>query len=222
MASRDLYRILQVHPEADPDVIQAAYRRLARRRHPDAPGGSGEWMAELNAAYAVLNDPVQRTDYDRQQGLEGLRAGRSSAETDPRGDEAATAQADDGGPRGPSAEATRVGPPRPRPDETSPNWGIGRNAAGSGYDPLTMGRSQEVGSAGPPPGRPWGSLMTFGRYAGWTLGEIAGRDIEFLEWLDRMPIGRPYQQEIDTLLRRAGRRRTAATEPDRRGLFRRR
>ncbi|TAM62455.1 MAG: hypothetical protein EPN50_06650, partial [Chloroflexota bacterium] len=39
MASRDLYRILQVHPEADPDVIQAAYRRLARRRHPDAPGG---------------------------------------------------------------------------------------------------------------------------------------------------------------------------------------
>ncbi|MGH2467563.1 MAG: J domain-containing protein, partial [Candidatus Limnocylindrales bacterium] len=79
MASRDVYRILQVHPEADPDVIQAAYRRLARRYHPDTPGGSGERMAELNAAYAVLNDPVRRADYDRQQGLEDLPAGPTTA-----------------------------------------------------------------------------------------------------------------------------------------------
>jgi hypothetical protein len=38
-----------------------------------------------------------------------------------------------------------------------------------------------------------------------------------------MPIGRPYRDEIDQLLRRAGRRRSASAEgDDRRGLFRRR
>jgi hypothetical protein len=44
-----------------------------------------------------------------------------------------------------------------------------------------------------------------------------------VEWLDRMPIGRIYREEIDAILRRAGRRRSAAAnEPERRGLFRRR
>ena len=65
--------------------------------------------------------------------------------------------------------------------------------------------------------------MTFGRYAGWSLGEIARRDLEYIEWLDRMPIGRSYRDEIDAILRSAGRRLSAAAESaDRRGLFRRR
>jgi hypothetical protein len=65
--------------------------------------------------------------------------------------------------------------------------------------------------------------MNFGRYAGWSLGEIARRDIDYVEWLDRMPIGRMYRDEIDALLRRTGRRRSAPTEAnERRGLFRRR
>lgn len=79
------------------------------------------------------------------------------------------------------------------------------------------------GAAGPPPGNPSGSVLNFGRYTGWSLGEIARYDPDFLEDLDRRPIGRRYADEIDALLRRMGRRRTtgpAAT--DRRGLFRRR
>jgi hypothetical protein len=64
--------------------------------------------------------------------------------------------------------------------------------------------------------------MTFGRYVGWSLGEISRRDLEYIEWLDRMPIGRPYRDEIDVILRAAGRRRTAVGDPERRGLFRRR
>ncbi len=80
-----------------------------------------------------------------------------------------------------------------------------------------------LGAAGPPPGRPSGSVLGFGRYAGWSLGEIARADIEYLEWLDRMPIGRPYRDEIDGLLRRGGRRTTPEAEAsERRGLFRRR
>lgn len=61
---KDYYRILQVHPEASPEVIQAAYRRLARQRHPDS-GGSDAAMQELNEAYEVLSDPVKRREYDR-------------------------------------------------------------------------------------------------------------------------------------------------------------
>jgi hypothetical protein len=86
-----------------------------------------------------------------------------------------------------------------------------------------MGRSQGEGSAGPPPGGPSGSVLNFGRYAGWSLGEIARREIEYLEWLDRMPIGRTYRDELDAILRRTGRRRSAAADAqERRGLFRRR
>jgi hypothetical protein len=65
--------------------------------------------------------------------------------------------------------------------------------------------------------------MNFGRYSGWSLGEISRADLEYLEWLDRMPIGRPYRDEIDVILRQCGRRRSAEAEKgDRRGLFRRR
>jgi|GEM_PF-3904654 len=61
---KDYYRILQVHPEASLEVIQAAYRRLARQRHPDS-GGSDVAMQELNEAYEVLSDPLKRREYDR-------------------------------------------------------------------------------------------------------------------------------------------------------------
>jgi hypothetical protein len=86
-----------------------------------------------------------------------------------------------------------------------------------------MRAPEGLGAAGPPPGDPSGAVLRFGRYAGWSLGEIAGRDIDYLEWLDRMPIGRPYREDIDAFLRGAGRRRTVAPSDDsRRGLFRRR
>ena len=66
MATRpDYYRILQVHPAAEPEVIQAAYRRLARKYHPDAGEPDVRAMQLLNEAYAVLSDPRQRAEYDR-------------------------------------------------------------------------------------------------------------------------------------------------------------
>lgn len=65
----DLYRILQVDPAADPDVLAAAFRALARRVHPDrdTSGVQDERMAELNRAYAVLRDPDRRRAYDAQR-----------------------------------------------------------------------------------------------------------------------------------------------------------
>lgn len=86
-----------------------------------------------------------------------------------------------------------------------------------------MRRDQGFGAAGTPPGRPSGTVLNFGRYAGWSLGEVARHDIEYIEWLDRAPIGRNHRQEIDDILRASGRRKSAAREAEaRRGLYRRR
>jgi DnaJ domain len=78
--SRNHYKVLQVDPEADPDVIEAVYRRLARKYHPDVlPGGTDERMKELNAAYAVLRDPARRASYDRQLADAGRREAEQQA-----------------------------------------------------------------------------------------------------------------------------------------------
>ncbi len=62
----DYYQILQVHPEAEQEVIHAAYRKLAAKYHPDvnrAPGAA-ERMKQINNAYEVLSDPASRAEYD--------------------------------------------------------------------------------------------------------------------------------------------------------------
>ena len=67
-APRDAYAILQIDPLAVPEVVDAAFRALARLRHPDRlPGSDGRAMAELNDAYAVLRDPARRATYDRER-----------------------------------------------------------------------------------------------------------------------------------------------------------
>jgi uncharacterized membrane protein len=64
---RDYYDILEVSPDAEPEVIDAAYRRLERRYHPDAYTGAdaAERLRELDEAHAVLRDPAKRALYDR-------------------------------------------------------------------------------------------------------------------------------------------------------------
>lgn len=59
----DAYWVLGVARDATDDKIRKAYRRLARDLHPDVAGPDGaERMAEVNAAYDVLSDPVKRHD----------------------------------------------------------------------------------------------------------------------------------------------------------------
>lgn len=60
----DAYRVLQVDPAAEPAVIHAAYRVLARRYHPDGTQPHTARMAGLNRAYALLRDPDARRRYD--------------------------------------------------------------------------------------------------------------------------------------------------------------
>ena len=63
--AKDFYLILQVQPSAEPEVIQAAYRRLARKYHPDVDQNDSAQMQELNEAYEVLSSPDKRAAYDR-------------------------------------------------------------------------------------------------------------------------------------------------------------
>jgi len=213
----DAYKVLQVDAEAEDEVIQAAYRRLARKYHPDLAVGpeAAARMAAINAAWALIGEPAARAAYDRSRAAADQQAGGAARSAQPGSPQ---------GSRGPQPGSPGLSSaPRERPPDTvSRDWTSGRSTHGGGYDE-SMRAAQGLGAAGPPPGRPSGSVLTFGRYSGWSLGEIARHDLEFLEWLDRMPIGRSYREEIDAILRATGRRRSAdADATDRRGLFRRR
>jgi curved DNA-binding protein CbpA len=153
----DYYEVLQVHPRAEPEVIRAAYRILARKYHPDH-GGDASRMIALNDAWDVLGDPAMRAAYD---------AARVEA----------------------TAEPTPAAPSQP----------------GSGTQPAPeasyRGAPPEASHASPPPGHPSGTVLNFGRYSGWSLGEIARHDLDYLEWLQRSTVGRGLRSEIDTILK---------------------
>jgi len=144
MERRDPYRILQVQPDADPDVVRAAYRVLARKAHPDASdpmdGAAERRMADLNWAYAVVRDPIKRSAWE--------------------------------------SERRRTPPPTPAQDPTH----------GAPRGPL----SADGGDL----------RLDFGRYEGWTLGEVVRRDPDYLDWLRRHASGARYRDVIDILLRK--------------------
>ena len=77
MSKRDYYEILGVAREASADEIKKAYRREAKRFHPDKNAGdkeSEEKFKEACEAYEALSDPDKRARYDRY-GHEGVKFG---------------------------------------------------------------------------------------------------------------------------------------------------
>jgi molecular chaperone DnaJ len=76
--ARDYYEILGVSRDADKEEIKQAYRRLARKYHPDVNKESGaeERFKEINRAYEVLSEPEMRERYNRfgEQGVSGAGA----------------------------------------------------------------------------------------------------------------------------------------------------
>jgi len=145
MDQLDPYRVLQVRPDAEQEVIHAAFRALALKYHPDrdASPPAQRRMLTLNAAYALLRDEVSRGAWDRAQQRPPTPA-----------------------PRAGSASV----PPPPRADSA-------------------------------------GTRITFGRYSGWTLRDLARQDPEYLRWLSRHSSGIAYRTEIYQIL---GRRARAA------------
>ena len=135
----DPYRVLQVAPQAEQEVIQAAYRALALKYHPDRDRTTyaQRRVLKINAAYALLRDEEARAEWDRSQ-----REGRQAA--------------------------TRV-------------------------SVTAAPRSESVGTR-----------VSFGRYAGWTLRDLARQDPQYLRWLSRHSSGIAYRTEIYQILGRMG------------------
>jgi len=83
------YEVLGVDRDATPEDITLAYRKLARRWHPDKNQGkeAEERMKQLNSAYEILKDPKLRTAYDETQDLHpedpGIFAHTSESGPDP-------------------------------------------------------------------------------------------------------------------------------------------
>lgn len=77
--ARDYYETLGVSRDADKEEIKQAYRRLARKYHPDVnkETGAEERFKEINRAYEVLSEPEVRARYDRfcEAGISGAAAG---------------------------------------------------------------------------------------------------------------------------------------------------
>jgi DnaJ-class molecular chaperone len=83
---RDPYDVLGVQRTADAAAIKSAFRKLAKKHHPDANKGdpkSAQRFAEINSAYEILGDQAKRAAFDRGeigadgkqrfQGFEGFR-----------------------------------------------------------------------------------------------------------------------------------------------------
>ena len=80
MANKDYYSILGVDKGASDDEIKSAYRRLAKKYHPDinkTPEAS-EKFKEINEAYSVLGDPKKKANYDQFGSAEGNPFGAGS------------------------------------------------------------------------------------------------------------------------------------------------
>jgi molecular chaperone DnaJ len=81
---KDYYKILGVDRGADDKTIKSAYRKLARKYHPDVNKGKDDRFKEIAEAYEVLSDPEKRRRYDTlgadwqryaQQGAPGTQPG---------------------------------------------------------------------------------------------------------------------------------------------------
>jgi DnaJ-class molecular chaperone len=148
---RDYYKVLQIDPEADPEVIAAAHHALAAKLHPETDISRVDEvrLTELNRALATLQDPVARRAYDAQR----------------------------------SSELVPMGP-----------------GEGSGFRRLSGGALTERMQAGPNGAHVNSLEISFGRYAGWTLGALARTDPDYLRWLSRHSSGIRYRAAILRLL----------------------
>jgi curved DNA-binding protein CbpA len=167
-----MYEILMLHPSATLEVINAVYRQLAKQHHPDHAGPAGQKrMAEINEAYAILADPEKRARYDE---LTGLSA------TDEE--------------KVPSA-------PRPSaPGATNLKYEGGAWSVREPAEPTPT--PPPFGEAGPPPRNlpARGRVISFGRYRGWTVSQVAAWDRNYIEWLSRTMAGRTYEAELKQVL----------------------
>lgn len=128
---KDYYKILQVAPDASTEVIQMAYKALAKKYHPDLNPGqeeaAQEKMKDVNEAYEILSDKDKRWQYDqiyyRQEKTE--RKTSYSAPEPPKGAQSHSAQS-----RGEQTSAAPVDPTPEDKEKTSSGKGCAKTGCG--------------------------------------------------------------------------------------------
>lgn len=112
----DYYEILGVSRDAGKEDIKRAYRRLARKYHPDVnkEPGAEEHFKEINRAYEILSEPETRNRYDRfgEAGVSGGAAGFDADNMGGFADIFETIFSGFGGMGGQTATRRRTGPTR--------------------------------------------------------------------------------------------------------------
>ncbi len=159
----DPYKILQVDPEAEDEVIAAAYRRLARKYHPDLAAGpeAAARMAALNAAWERIGEPARRAAFDRERRVEAALRHRASEDPEPGPSRGAGAAS----PRPEASGSARATPAR-EPETVSRDWTSGRSTVGGGYDASMRTADGEGAAAGRQATRPAASSTSGGIRAG--------------------------------------------------------
>lgn len=202
----DPYDVLGVGHDAPTIVIKRRWRELAREHHPDRAAGDPEEatrltgrMAQINAAYDLLSDPLRRAHWDSSAA--GLAARRSEGVG-----RASFSEAEAGGPAGPPP------PPPTRPVtarfDTTPVFHA-RNSTLSGVrhrppvgqEPLPRRASIEEPLRASTPTGPVERLpgtgpghfpslrearemeLGFGKFRGYTLGEVALIEPTYIDWI---------------------------------------
>jgi hypothetical protein len=141
-------------------------------------------MASTIDAYKTLQvdpeaedeDPARRAAYDASRATATRPASAEPIRSAPPPPAARPSTAS--GPTSAGQDQSRPsagGANRP-PETVSRDWTSGRSGAGGGYDASTMRKAEGHGAGGPPPGNPSGTVLEFGRYMGWSIGEIARTD----------------------------------------------
>lgn len=172
MSQRTLYEILMLHPTATVDVINAVYRQLAKQHHPDHAGPAGQ------TRMAEINEAY---------------AVLSNPEKRARYDEIVGITD--------KIEAASYAR-QSAPGATNLKYDAGTWTVRSPSDPPPA--TGPYGEAGPPPAylRRKGSVISFGRYRGWSVSQVAEYDRNYVEWLSRTMAGRSYRTELDHILSR--------------------
>lgn len=119
MSTPDYYRILGVAPYSEDVVIQAAYRALMRRYHPDTNSSPDalKRATEINEAYEILRDPDRKAKYDaeRKESQAKARSRTSQSNQSPPPPPPPF-------PPGQSARAAEPVAPNPVPDDRRNKW----------------------------------------------------------------------------------------------------
>lgn len=201
-----------LHPSATPEVITAVYRQLAKQHHPDHAGPDSERrMAEINEAFAILGNAEKRARYDQIIGLTTASGPASGG-----GTSAASGTPSMGGT--PSSPASTSASPSASTTASGAASAFSRASAPGATNLKYEGGAWSVrdpfeatpppapyGEAGPPPRHlpARGRTISFGRYRGWTVDQVASYDRNYIEWLSRTMAGRTYQADLERVLSQA-------------------